>query len=373
MRKTGALLLALGVIAGASILWRGWDLDFGPQTELAGTADEERSLGLIGEALAAGNAPPVADAGFDQTVTVGATVSLDGSGSTDDGGKLLSSAWTIVSAPIGSTASLSDATLVNPTFVADLAGDYTIELVATEGPRSSDPDAVVISTSNSVPVADGGRDQAVEIGTTVQLDGTASWDVDGDLLAYSWTLVSVPGGSGAALSDATDPRPTFFVDSSGDYIIELTVDDGTATSAVATVTYSTDNLPPVADAGPNVTSSVGATLEFEAGRSFDPDGDQLSYDWALVARPSGSGASLSTPSTSRPGLTLDVTGTYVLQLTVDDGNELSIPDTLMVSVDNSAPVADAGPDQTVAVSATSISTAAAPPMSTATCSTPPGR
>lgn len=42
---------------------------------------------------------------------------------------------------------------------------------------------------------------------------------------------------------------------------------------------------------------------------------------------------------------MDRAGDYVVRLTVNDGLEDSEPDTVTVSVGNSAPVADAGADQ----------------------------
>ncbi len=58
-------------------------------------------------------------------------------------------------------------------------------------------DSVTISTTNSAPVAEAGRDRAIALGQTVRLDGGASSDVDGDPLSYSWTLVARPAGSAA--------------------------------------------------------------------------------------------------------------------------------------------------------------------------------
>lgn len=53
------------------------------------------------------NSPPTANAGPDQTVNLGAVVTLDGSGSADPEGDTVTYQWTITSAPGGSTASLS--------------------------------------------------------------------------------------------------------------------------------------------------------------------------------------------------------------------------------------------------------------------------
>lgn len=96
-------------------------------------------LELVTPAFAAGNQPPTADAGLDRTVAVGETVVLDGSGSTEPEGKAMDFLWTLASVPAGSLAALDDPTAVRPSFTVDLAGDYAVELIATEGPRDRGP------------------------------------------------------------------------------------------------------------------------------------------------------------------------------------------------------------------------------------------
>ena len=113
------------------------------------------------------NFPPVANAGPDQTVTVGATVRLDGSASSDVDGHPLTYAWAFVSTPAGSGAVLADPTTVTPTFVADRPGAYVVQLIVNDGVVDSTPDTVVISTVNSRPVADAGRGALAIAGTVL--------------------------------------------------------------------------------------------------------------------------------------------------------------------------------------------------------------
>ena len=94
-----------------------------------------------------------------------------------------------------------------------------------------------------------GADQTPLVNGTVTLDGSGSTDVDGNTLIFSWAFTSRPAGSSAALSDTTAVKPTFTVDKAGIYVVSLVVNDGTLNSEADTVTISTSNSAPVANAG----------------------------------------------------------------------------------------------------------------------------
>ena len=113
------------------------------------------------------------------------------------------------------------------------------------------------------------------------------------------------------------------------------------------------NVAPKAVAGADQTVALSATVTLDASASSDPNGDTLSYAWALAKKPDGSGASLS-GDTVRATFTPDMVGTFEITVTVSDG-ELSASDSLLVSVSgpqNRAPRADAGLEQTVETGAT---------------------
>jgi len=117
--------------------------------------------------VVAPNQKPVAVAGEDQTVTPPATVLLDGSGSTDPDNDTLTYQWRIVAQPAQSQASLSNDRAVDPSFIADQAGEYWLELIVNDSKQNSTADVVLISviqlnqgpTITSAPVINGIEDQ----------------------------------------------------------------------------------------------------------------------------------------------------------------------------------------------------------------------
>lgn len=297
------------------------------------------------------NSPPVANAGPNQTVPTKTTVQLNGSGSSDVDGNPLTYRWTIVSAPQGSTATLTNPTTVNSTFVTDLKGTFVIQLIVNDGTVDSSPSQVTISDVNSPPVANAGPDQTLITGKTVQLDGSGSTDVDGDHLTYSWAILSAPSGSTATVSNATIVNPTFFADKTGTYIVQLVVNDGIVNSQPTTVTITSQNVPPVANAGPNQTVPTQSTVQLDGSKSTDANGDSLTYQWSLVTLPPNSHSALSNPTIVNPTFVTDQKGTYVAQLIVNDGALNSTPSQVTTSDVNSPPVANAGPNQTTTVGA----------------------
>lgn len=213
-----------------------------------------------------------------------------------------------------------------------------------------------------VPMANAGADQTVDEEVLVSLNGTGSSFPSNGNPGYQWTQV---GGPNVTLNDPTSPTPSFtspsVSPSVGSQILtfQLVVNDGGAFSDADTVdiTVVHVNKKPVADAGDNFNLREGAIGHLDSSHSYDPDGDPLSgHTWTQT---NGPGVSLQpSGNTTSPSFTAPLGNqTLLFQLQVSDGpltSDLSsgtsaaAADTVQVTVgSNTAPVADAGSDQTV--------------------------
>ncbi len=331
------------------------------------------------------NSLPVADAGSDQpSVATGATVNLDGSGSSDpDAGDTIASyLWSQTTGP---TVSLTGQTTATPSFTAptlnvgDAPVDLIFQLFVTDAPigDSSVADTVTITVqppANTAPTANAGPDQpGIASAATVTLDGSGSSDPDaGDAIAtYAWTQTA---GTAVTLSDPAVAGPTFTAptllvsDAAEVLTFSLIVTDNNGGTSVADTVDVTVNPPgnvaPTADAGPDQPGiASAATVTLDGSGSSDPDaGDAIAtYAWTQTA---GTAVTLSDPAVAGPTFTAptllvsDAAEVLTFSLIVTDNNGgTSVADTVDVTVNppgNVAPTANAGPDQPGIASAATV-------------------
>jgi hypothetical protein len=317
-----------------------------------GKANSE--LAAVSILASATNLAPVAKPGVNQSVVTGTKVSVDASASSDPNGDSITYRWSLLFKPAGSTATLSSATTASATFTADVAGTYLVGLTVNDGKVDSPVVVLTVTAAklNAVPVANAGTNQNVTAATLTTLDGTASTDADLDGLSYTWSLISKPSSSNATLSSTTSPKPTFTPDVAGTYVASLVVSDGKDRSltAVVTVIASGANSAPVANAGTAQSVSTAAVVTLNGTGSTDANGDTLTYRWTLTSKPTSSTAALSSATVASPTFTADLAGSYVASLVVNDSKVDSTNTstvTVTASAANSAPVANAGPVQTV--------------------------
>ena len=309
--------------------------------------------------VAPGNAAPIPAFEASRNAKAGIPVELDASSSGDPNGDAITFEWSFDHVPVDSRVG-ADSIADNGTrteltsFVPDVLGTYVVALEALDDRGAvSAPvyQTVVVAEDGAPAVADAGPDQSGLVGSEFVVgSGGPAVDELGRPLTFTWELREAPEGSAAALANTEGVAPSFVADLPGLYEVMLVVANGATVSVpdVATILASNPtNASPVA-----IIDEDGMTVEdcsdvaLHGGSSYDPDGNALSYQWAVQTRPDGSTADvLHQDRSAVPTFRPDVAGTYALSLSVFDGSEWSITQAELRAIDrttNTAPVVDAG-------------------------------
>ena len=310
-------------------------------------------LGINGHAqTSSGELLPQANAGIDRGYEIGASVKLNGSGSTSPDGSQLSYQWSVTTQPDDSLAVLTDIETPFASLIPDVAGTYVVSLRVTDSEgRISNIDEVVLSQDNLVPVSNAGNDMRVASGGLVTFDPSGTIDPNGDALELSWSVIEAPQLSEAQVEETDAGRATFAPDQDGIYIVELAaVDTEGGRSTDQMTIYAggvSGNTPPVARAGRDSFFTLDSGVQLDGSQSSDDDGDVLSYSWSIISAPIGSDAVLENPNAVRFERIFDVPGDYIFQLQVSDGVNIAY-DTVLISSNAILPLAiSGGPDANV--------------------------
>ncbi len=306
------------------------------------------------------NLAPVVNAGADQTITLPAVATLDGT-VTDDGlpnpPATVTTLWLMVSGP--GTVTFGNAAAVDTTASFSVAGTYVLRLTASDSAMSrADEITITVNVANQAPSVNAGPDQATTLPAGALLDGTVTDDGLPNppaTVTTTWTQVGGPGTVTFGNAAAVDTTATFSI--SGTYVLRLTANDGalSAFDEVSIVVNGAppENQPPSVSAGPDQTIMLPAVATLDATVADDglPNPPAtVTTTWTQVSGPGtvtfGNAAAIDTTAT------FSVAGTYVLRLTASD-SALSAFDEITITVRpaNLAPVVNAGPDQTVTLPA----------------------
>ena len=287
------------------------------------------------------NIGPVANAGPDQTVSEGDSVTLYGSGSSDPDDGIASYHWEQLNGP---PVTISDASKADPVFSAPAVNTnseiLTFELTVTDrgGQSSKDQVQITVNNINSAPVANAGADQQVIEKANVILSGAGSSDADGDVLSYQWIQNSGPT---VTLSDASSQSATFTAPSvtSAPVVLVFSLivkdDKGLTARDSISVTVNPSTILPVANAGPDQSVDEGATVILDGSGSSDADEGIKSYLWEQV---DGVGVVISDPSAVAPTFEApkisEKTVVLTFKLTVENYNGMKNTDTVDITVNN---------------------------------------
>ncbi|SHN44341.1 PKD domain-containing protein [Chitinophaga sp. CF418] len=305
-----------------------------------------------------GNDNPVANAGKDITITLPTnTVTLDAAASTDADGKISKYVWAKLSGPAGGT--ITNAATATTSVTGLTAGTYIFTLTVTDNKSATDIDSIIVkvnpAAANKAPVANAGANTTITLPVnTAALDGSASKDADGKITRYAWKKVSGPAGG--TFSSATLAKTTATGLVTGTYVFSLTVTDDDNATATANVTVTVNpvaqpNKAPVATAGTMQSITLPtSTVTLDGSASKDADGKIVKYAWKKISGPAAGGV-VTSANQAKTTVTGLVGGTYTFALTVTDDDNATGTANVVVRVNLSpadrAPVANAGPDQTI--------------------------
>ncbi len=238
--------------------------------------------------------------------------------SSDPDGTIASSSWNFGDGQTSSAAS--------PSHTYSASGTYTVQLTVTDDRGGTNAVSHTV-TVNRPPVA-----AFTSSCSNLSCNFTSqSSDPDGSISNYSWNF------GDNQTSAAQNPSHSY--SAGGTYTVTLTVTDNrNATNSVQhNVTVSVPNQPPVA-AFSSSCSGLGCNF---TSTSSDPDGSISAYSWTF-----GDGG---VSSAQNPGHTYAAGGTYTVTLKVTDnrGGTNTVSHNVTVTAPNTAPVVNAGPDQTV--------------------------
>jgi hypothetical protein len=260
------------------------------------------------------NQPPTADAGSDQTVAEGDSVTLDGSGSGDSDGDQLGYTWTQTTGP---DAGLSQSDGETTTFTApevDSNTTLTFQVSVSDG-EASDTDTVNITVQDTTEEQPAETTVAEAIAAGGENDSLIEDSEIQQAINYWATDSEVPGTDGETIGDSQIQQ---LINS---WATETPVGDGND-PPTASFAFSPD------------APETGQQVSFNASGSSDADGSIASYEWEF----DGDGETDATGDQATTAF--DAAGDYDVTLTVtdDDGATDTATETLSVA----EPPADPG-------------------------------
>lgn len=301
--------------------------------------------------------------GADVSANTGGELILSGSSSVDANGDALTFKWTITSKPATSTLALVGDTNVKQTIVPDVGGTYVITLRVTDSHgAASEKKVTILVRDNAAPVSNivitatytgvttTSATQALNVGSVVVLDARGSKDADGDLVTTTWTLLEKPAASLAGLTvDGAVSR--FVADVPGVFKVRAHGTDARGAYSDTIYVFNADNsapqtvvvssaVAPGAAGNGTIKVSAGYIVSLDGSYSYNFEGGPLATAWTVLSKPAGSAAVLSSETGATSQLTTDLTGEYVVRMTVTAASGAVSSHLTTVTANNYGPVAN---------------------------------
>ena len=308
------------------------------------------------------NQPPVANAGDHQVLRLPVNYTqLDGRSSADTDGRIMSYRWAYVSGPANFI--LNDPAAALTSLSGLVEGVYVFRLTVTDdnGAAHADDVTITVLPPNQPPVAEAGNSIVMTLPTNATtLDGRVSYDPDGSIIRWQWTLISGPAAPVIVNPNAAVTAVNNLIQ--GTYSFRLTVtDDAGATDSdeVQVIVNRPANQLPIARAGNDITITLPVNqVQLDGAASYDPDGTIATFAWTRISGPAD--ATIETPAAALTRINRLTQGTYIFRLTVTDNSGANASDDVVITVlpaprVNQPPRAVAGADFTLSLPASAAS------------------
>lgn len=303
---------------------------------------------------------PTANAGPSRKITTGQTVTLDGTGSSDANGTIISYNWEQVGSPFGFVpVTITNANSATPSVTLQESSAFKLTVVDDQGLIQTDSVIIYVFDPLAVEnnIANAGSNQTVSEGDLVTFDASASTPVS----AYFWRQVSGPT---VYLANPYAVTTTFFapqVSADTPILFELLISNGddfapgSLSKSPVTVTvqdYTLPNLAPVVNAGADqfaATNTNTGNVFTLAGNVSDADGTVTQYRWKQIEGPRvrlNNSNGMTPDFTAYPSLEFGSSITYVFELIATDDHAVTTRDTVSITYENRV----TAPDPTGAIS-----------------------
>ena len=241
---------------------------------------------------------PVSNAGNDQVVHEGVTVTFDGSASTDNV-EIVSYRWDFIDVVPQQLIG------VNPTYTFQYAGVHEVMLTVLDNQGNSGTDKVAVTVIDDTwPASNAGPDQIVEEDKWVVFDGSSSSDNVG-IISYVWTFTD------EKLQTMQGVNTSYVFETPGIYVVTLTVSDAEGLSSNDTVTIIVrDVTAPTIEIEDYAAVIENVPITFNAS-TFDNAG-VVNYNWIF-----GDGTNENTSGSTVMHIYTEP-GIYNVELTVTD-------------------------------------------------------
>ncbi len=248
------------------------------------------------------------------TVNEGDIVSLSAT-ATDPGGDVVSWTWDFGDGTPGSSGNP-----VSHTWADE--GSYTVVATANDGDEGLGSNSTTVEVQNVPPSITSLALPDAEEGSPVLLSAVVT-DPGADALTVSWDLGDGATATGSSVTHTYADQGTYTINA------EVTDGDGGSDSLGGTVVV-TNASPTISSFTGNTTGQEGQELTWTAAVTDPGGGDSLSYSWDF-----GDGATAASGATQQHSYS--ASDTYVVTLTVTDGDGGTTSASLNVTISNDGP------------------------------------